>query len=54
MIYIPSDIDECGSCAEDIPKNECPKSKRPCGHHCNCSWTQDICCWCKIEIGESE
>lgn len=46
------DDGECLTCAEDpnhavFPLNECPKSFRPCGHHCNCSWTQDACHWCR-------
>jgi hypothetical protein len=45
---------ECSSCWEECPKHECPNSKRECGHHCNCSWTQDQCCWCKKEFGEDE
>lgn len=52
---------DCSSCAdpevegaEDIaPKGECPKSKKPCGHHCNHSWSHDVCCWCLKEWGES-
>lgn len=49
----PIDLDECGSCGEDGTEiNECPKSKRPCGHHCNCSWTQDACCWCGATFDE--
>ena len=45
--------DECGSCGEDgTDINECPKSKRPCGHHCNCSWTQDVCHWCGATFDE--
>lgn len=43
---------ECVSCGEAIPLNECPKSERPCGHHCNCSWTNDHCHWCDAEFGE--
>lgn len=34
------------------PHNECPTSKRPCGHHCNCSWVHDSCHWCGVEFGE--
>lgn len=46
---------DCSSCGEDSCKpNECPKSRRPCGHHCNCSWSQDQCCWCGKEFGEAE
>lgn len=40
--------DDCISCEEEDPKGECPQSQRPsCGHHCNHSWTHDVCCWCK-------
>ena len=44
--------DECTSCHELVPRNECPNSKRYCGHHCNHSWEQDHCCWCDKEFGE--
>jgi hypothetical protein len=53
----PSDSNldkECISCGENAPKNECPKSKRDCGHHCNHSWSHDECCWCGKEWGEGE
>jgi len=43
---------ECVSCGEETPRAECPESKRPCGHHCNCSWVHDHCCWCGAEFGE--
>jgi hypothetical protein len=43
---------ECISCGEESPKDECPKSQRPCGHHCNHSWSHDECCWCGQEWGE--
>ena len=47
-----NDLDSvCDSCDEGLPHNDCPNSKRPCGHHCNCSWTQDICHWCGKEFG---
>jgi len=36
------------------PLNECPESKRSCGHHCNCSWVYDHCHWCDKEFGEEE
>jgi hypothetical protein len=50
------DPDNCFTCGEgSYPENECPKSKRPCGHHCNCSWTQDECCWCGVQfLGDGE
>jgi transcription elongation factor Elf1 len=41
---------ECLSCGEGDPPNECPKSKRPCGHHCNHVWTHDSCHWCDYEV----
>lgn len=44
--------EECASCPEGIPKHECAKSKLECGHHCNCSWDQDHCCWCGKWIGD--
>lgn len=44
----------CTACEEGEPKDECPKSLRPCGHHCNHSWSHDQCCWCKKEWGENE
>lgn len=49
--------DECLACAEDpthaqFPLKECPKSLRPCGHHCNCSWVHDCCHWCGGETSE--
>jgi len=43
--------DECLTCTEGgIPEGECKKSLRPCGHHCNCSWSQDCCHWCGAEL----
>jgi len=44
----------CASCDNEMPLNECPNSKRECGHHCNHSWTHDECCWCGKEFGENE
>jgi hypothetical protein len=46
--------DNCSSCGEEMPENECPKSEKPCGHHCNHSWSHDSCCWCGKEFGEIE
>jgi hypothetical protein len=43
---------ECSSCPEGMPENECPASRRQCGHHCNCSWVHDHCHWCDAEFGE--
>lgn len=47
-------VGECISCGEDMPRAECPKGQRPCGHHCNHSWTHDACHWCGHEFGEEE
>lgn len=46
--------DACISCGERMQKKECAKSQRPCGHHCNHSWTHDTCCWCGKEFDEEE
>lgn len=35
-----------------MPLNECPKSKRACGHHCNHVWTHDACDWCGLEFSD--
>lgn len=45
--------DGCESCAQGIAGNECPQTKRPCGHHCECLWSQDVCHWCGVEITDS-
>lgn len=43
-------LDEvCDTCNEDgseIADQECPRSPRDCGHHCNHSWSHDECHWC--------
>lgn len=44
---------ECLSCGEGNPRGECRLSKRPCGHHCNHSWSHDQCDWCGTTFGES-
>jgi hypothetical protein len=45
--------DGCLSCeTPEARRNECPRSTRICGHHCNCSWTQDICHFCGAEVNE--
>lgn len=43
--------DDCITCEEapglkDPEAERCPKSQRPCGHHCNHSWSHDECDWC--------
>ena len=45
---------DCSSCGEECPKHECLFSKRPCGHHCNHSWSHEVCCWCGKRWGCSE
>lgn len=49
--------DECFSCVEETeeqPEDQCPQSKRPCGHHCNHAWTDEECCWCGKVFGDPE
>jgi len=48
------EADDCVSCSERVPRGECQKSKRDCGHHCNHSWTHDGCCWCGKGFGDDE
>lgn len=44
---------ECLTCGEiEGVEGECPKSTRPCGHHCNHVWTHDLCHWCGAEISD--
>jgi len=47
-------VKDCATCGEgsECPLGECENSKRACGHHCNCIWTQDSCCWCGYELSE--
>lgn len=46
-------VEECATCGDPAySRNECPKSERPCGHHCNCSWVHDCCHWYGAEFGE--
>lgn len=45
---------ECASCDEGFPKNECPESKRPCGHHCNHALSHDFCDWCEKDLDDGE
>ena len=51
--------ESCDSCpdptvegSEGEPEDECPYSRRSCGHHCNHSWSHDHCHWCDTEFGE--
>lgn len=47
------EAEDCLTCGEiaDVEK-ECPGSKRPCGHHCNCIWIHDRCHWCRAHIND--
>ncbi len=40
---------DCDSCGEELPVNECNMSERPCGHHCNHSMSHEHCDWCGTE-----
>lgn len=43
----------CMACAEEVgERGECPGSSRECGHHCDCLWHQDVCCWCPAHIND--
>lgn len=46
--------DVCYTCGEveDALRGECPNSKRECGHHCNCTWIHDSCCWCPAHVND--
>lgn len=43
------EMESCISCSEQISSNDCPKSERHCGHHCNHTWDDKACCWCGAE-----
>ena len=47
---LQEDCLSCGGENEEI----CPNSAKVCGHHCNHSWTHDVCCWCGKEWGEEK
>lgn len=51
---MPNQDDACLSCGEGLERGECPKGQRPCGHHCNHSWTHDMCDWCGKTFGCEE
>lgn len=43
----------CTSCNDEVQGSvSCKESRRTCGHHCECSWLWDKCCWCGEEFGE--
>lgn len=50
--FISEGESECLSCGEGNERGECPQSRRPCGHHCNHSWSHDKCDWCDTTFGE--
>lgn len=44
---------ECSACqGDECAELRCPKSQRPCGHHCNCVMIHDHCHWCDTWWGE--
>jgi hypothetical protein len=44
---------DCISCEQgEQGEDVCPDSPRPCRHHCNHSWSHELCCYCKREWGE--
>jgi len=44
---------ECLSCEENA-EDQCLKSQRECGHHCNHVWSHEECCWCGEVFGPIE
>lgn len=52
-MLLTNEKQECFGCSEGDPINECPKSQRSCGHHCNHIWTHDHCHWCGLEESEA-
>lgn len=44
------DCDDCGGPPAGEPET-CPKSEKPCGHHCNHSWSHEHCHYCGKEWG---
>ena len=46
-------LKDCINCDEEFHE-QCPQSKRECGHHCNHVWTHDECCWCGKEFGPDD
>lgn len=51
---VASDFNECLSCLNDLPPDECLESMLVCGHHCNHTWTHDECCWCGASFGDED
>lgn len=55
MTASSADPGECFTCGEgDGSPDECPTSERTCGHHCNHSWTHDVCHWCGTTYDDQE
>lgn len=46
------DCEDCAMARDGEETEKCPSSERRCGHHCNHSWSQTSCCWCKKEWDE--
>jgi hypothetical protein len=51
---VQSRVEDCEGCGNGMPADECRLSPRFCGHHCDCSWDQDHCCFCGEEFGEHQ
>ena len=50
-------MDNCEICADgtDDPRDGCPESRRPCGHHCNHAMIGSRCDWCGVDpYGEQQ
>lgn len=48
-------VEGCDSCPDvggTAETDVCPNSRSACGHHCNHSWSHDVCDWCGTEWGE--
>jgi hypothetical protein len=44
----------CYFCEENLLHMDCPKSPKPCGHHCNHLLDDGTCCFCGKELGEDK
>lgn len=37
----------CEDCVNEETRGDfCSKSEKSCEHHCDHSWSHDVCCWC--------
>lgn len=54
-VVLRAETPDCADCANKrmgYDDDQCHKSQKSCGHHCNHSWSHDSCCWCSAEWGE--